>query len=64
MSHIVKDLSGTPGVPLGKQRIMAPSASCYALMHTGKVRRGLNSFVALPPLVLFTSGSLLLHLMR
>lgn len=46
MSHIVKDLSG---VPLEKQRIMAPSAPYFVLKHAGKVRRGLNSFIALKP---------------
>lgn len=63
MSHIVKDLSGAPGVPLEKQRIMAFLASYFALLPAGKVRQGLNSFMTLQPLGLFASRSLL-HLLR
>lgn len=64
MSHIVKDLSGTSGIPLEKQRITAPLASYFALVPAGKVRRGLNSCMTLKPLGLFASRSLLLHLLR
>lgn len=39
MSHIVKDLSGTGGVPLEeKQRVMVPSVPYLTLVHVGKVR--------------------------
>lgn len=49
MSHSAKDLSGTPGVPLEKQRVRDPPALCFPLVHAGQVRWGLNSFMALKP---------------
>lgn len=46
MSHIVKALSGTGGVPLEeKQRVMVPFAPYFTLVHMGKVRGGGNSFM-------------------